>query len=351
MNNLAMGTPTSAMVPPLLNWALWPHSPIDQSGIASSDTGQPSTFVIAGDDSGYMSEHLRHGPVSAADLSRIAKSRGDAMSNKLKRVNDRSHRDTGKTAIVTGGASGIGRATAVKFAEEGWNVALIDLDHAGLKRVLKLIQGMSPAANHFMGQADLSDLRQTRRIFADMGRQYHGKVDAVFANAGRHVHGTILDTSETTWDRVLDANLRSAFLTIKYALPLLIANNGGSIILCGSDQSLVAKRANFAYGITKAAIAQMTRSLAVDYAPKNIRVNCVCPGTIDTPLVSRAISRIASRHGIEADKVRQRLETAQPIQRLGRPEEVASIVYFLAGNEASYVTGAFWAVDGGYTAQ
>jgi NAD(P)-dependent dehydrogenase (short-subunit alcohol dehydrogenase family) len=173
----------------------------------------------------------------------------------------------------------------------------------------------------------------------------------VFLNAGIHRANSIFDITEEEWDLVINTNLKGMVFSLKQSVPYLIKNGGGSVVLMGSDQCFVGKSNSLAYGASKGGIGQITRSLAVDLAGKNIRVNAVCPATIETPLAQSAMQSWADRDlnkdigqawSIEAKK--------HLLGRIGQPKEVAELVYFLASNKASFITGGLYLIDGGLTA-
>jgi NAD(P)-dependent dehydrogenase (short-subunit alcohol dehydrogenase family) len=170
-------------------------------------------------------------------------------------------------------------------------------------------------------------------------------------NAGIHVSATIEDTDEALLDKVLNLNVKGAYGAIKSCLPTMKEQGSGAIVVMGSDQSFIGKRNSFAYGVSKGALASMAKTTALDYAPYNIRVNAVCPGTIETPLFHNAIDNYVARSGADKNEVVAEEAAAQPIGRLGQPEDVAELTYFLCSNKASFITGSLYAVDGGYTAQ
>ncbi len=251
-----------------------------------------------------------------------------------------------RTVFITGGADGIGAATVECFLQHGANIVFIDINE---EKAHKLIEKLNSKHIAFF-KADVSnktDMKKAVKFAIDR----FGGIDIVFANAGIYFSGDVLATSEEDWDTVISNNLKGTYLTLKETLPVLMKNGKGSVILMGSDQSFIGKKESFVYGVTKGAIAQMTKSLALDYADKNIRVNCVCPGTIDTTLSQNAIKNIAkTRYENDIDKVMQIENEAQPLGRIGQAWEVAQVVAFLASDDASFMTGVLVPIDGGYTA-
>lgn len=250
--------------------------------------------------------------------------------------------------FITGGASGIGKASVKKFYDEGENVFFVDKNE---EASIKLIKSFDEKNRIGFYHCDVSKSKELN-ISVQKALKKFGKIDSVFVNAGTHLSADILSTDEEMWDNIINTNLKSVFLTIKATLKYVMKSKQGSYILMGSDQSLIGKKKSFAYGTTKGAIAQMTKSLALDYAKDNIRFNCVCPATIDTPLSRQALKNYSNLK--ENDDISQILEEEKalhPLGRIGHPKEVANVVYFLASKESSFVTGTLIPIDGGYTAK
>ncbi|PQA73002.1 SDR family NAD(P)-dependent oxidoreductase [Brucella oryzae] len=242
----------------------------------------------------------------------------------------------GKVAIVTGGASGIGEATVRAFVREGANVVIADYSEHG-QQLANELAGRTERA--IFVKTDVTDTKAVQALIAKTVETY-GRLDIMFANAGIAADGPIDELDEAVWQKTIDINLTGVYLCDKYAIDQMRSQGGGVIVNCGSIHSHVGKSAVTAYAAAKGGVKLLTQTLAIDYGAQNIRVNAVCPGYIDTPLLK----------DIPDDK-KQALVALHPIGRLGRAEEVASVVLFLASDEASFVTGASILVDGGYTAQ
>jgi NAD(P)-dependent dehydrogenase (short-subunit alcohol dehydrogenase family) len=255
-----------------------------------------------------------------------------------------NRRFEGKVAVVTGGASGIGMATVERFLEEGAKVAIIDIsEKAGGRAVSELLgKGHHP----MLVTGDVTDSADVERMVADITEEL-GRIDVLFNNAGILVEGTIEQVSEEDWDRIMAVNVKGVFLMTKRVIPLMLRQGGGSIVNNASCSGLVGDRSAIAYNASKGAVVLMTKCLALDYAEKNVRVNCVCPGEIETPMF---LQEVASR-GTTVDAYRKETSEYHPIGRLGQPREVANTVLFLASTDASFITGAAVSVDGGYTCQ
>ena len=177
------------------------------------------------------------------------------------------------------------------------------------------------------------------------------RIDFLFANAGMHLFATLEETSYEQLDTLVSINLLGTFYLLKAIIPIMKQQQKGSIVLMGSDQSFVGKGSSAVYGMTKGAIGQLTKSTAIDYAPFNIRVNCICPGTIQTPLLDKAVQQFVAKTGEESTAVYSSLDKIQPMGRVGKPEEIAKAVKFLLSDDSSFTTGSLFAVDGGYTCQ
>ncbi|TWH03736.1 NAD(P)-dependent dehydrogenase (short-subunit alcohol dehydrogenase family) [Ochrobactrum sp. J50] len=242
----------------------------------------------------------------------------------------------GKVAIVTGGASGIGEATVRAFIREGANVVIADYSEHGQHLVNELAGGSERA---LFVKTDVTDTKAVQALIAKTVETY-GRLDIMFANAGIAADGPIDELDEAAWQKTIDINLTGVYLCDKYAIDQMRSQGGGVIVNCGSIHSHVGKSGVTAYAAAKGGVKLLTQTLAIDYGAQNIRVNAVCPGYIDTPLLK----------DIPEDQ-KEALVALHPIGRLGRAEEVASVVLFLASDEASFVTGASILVDGGYTAQ
>ncbi len=247
----------------------------------------------------------------------------------------------GKTAIVTGAGSGIGRAIAVAYAQEGARVAVVDIDAAAADETVRQIDhGRSSV---FV--ADVSDARQVSELARRVEREYGG-IDILCNNAGLgHDVQSIVDCPEEVWDRVMAVNARGPFLCSKYVIPAILRRGGGAVINIASDLAYLGAPGLGAYCMSKGALVQLTRVLAVEHGRSNIRVNAICPTMVDTPMAART-----RESQPDPGAWLQEVERSIPIGRIGRPEEIARVAVFLASDEASFVNGSIFAVDGGRSA-
>lgn len=248
-----------------------------------------------------------------------------------------------KVAIVTGASMGIGKAAALAFVREGATAVIVATDRQHADEVLGMAQS-EPGEAHFI-QADVSRDEEVRATFDEIVTRWD-RLDVLVNNAGIYVQGDAISTSLKDWERILAVNLTGPFLCTKYAVPAMIKSGGGVIVNIGSEAGLVGIRNQVAYNVSKGGVIALTRSCAVDLAQHGIRVNCVCPGTTDTPLVQAAVERAA-----DPVQARKQLKVIRPLNRLGSAEEIASAVLYLASQEAAYATGSIFSMDGGYTAQ
>jgi 2-keto-3-deoxy-L-fuconate dehydrogenase len=241
--------------------------------------------------------------------------------------------------IVTGGSLGIGLAVCKQFAKDGYQVVNLDIQNFA-----------EDIADSEWVQCDVSQVNEVKHAVDGIIHRF-GKVDALVCNAGKHISATIEDTDETMLDSIISLNIKGAYAAIKACLPCMKAHNSGAIVVMGSDQCFVGKRNSFAYGLTKSALASIAKTTALDYASFQIRANAVCPGTVETPLFHNAIDNYVARSGANKAEVVAEEAAAQPLGRLGQPEDVAELVSFLCSDKAKFITGSLYAVDGGYTAQ
>jgi NAD(P)-dependent dehydrogenase (short-subunit alcohol dehydrogenase family) len=252
----------------------------------------------------------------------------------------------GKVVIVTGGAQGMGRATALAFAREGARVAVADVDDVAGHAIL---EELHEANGHGLYvKADISQSEACRQV-VDEAVETFGGVDVLFNNVGiqpAESYANAEHTSEAVWDRILDVNLKSYFLMAKYTLPELRKRGGGVIINNASVQGLQSMKGVPAYAASKGGVLSLTRQLALDYASEGIRVLAICPGTIDTEMV-RASARLEP-DGVEAALARY--GRSHPLGRIGTGQDIANVVLFLASDKASFMTGEYVCVDGGYMA-
>jgi NAD(P)-dependent dehydrogenase (short-subunit alcohol dehydrogenase family) len=243
-----------------------------------------------------------------------------------------------KVALVTGGASGIGRATAELFAREGARVAVADnsTDGSGTAAAIKAAGGEA-----IFVQVDVSDSSQVAKM-VEAALQTYGRIDILFNGAGILYYGTVLETDEQAWNRVISINLTGTYLFCRAVLPHMIRQGGGSIINVASTVGAHDACANaVAYVTSKGGVTLFTKAVAIDHAKQGVRVNALVPGATDTPMIRKALTPEA----LDA------LAASHPIGRLGRPEELAKAVLFLASDDASFVTGTAMYVDGGQAAK
>lgn len=235
--------------------------------------------------------------------------------------------------VVTGGSNGIGAAVVEKFIMDD-NSCVYNLDVT------------SSSKGKFI-ECDVTSSENITRAFSCISSVV-GKIDKLVISAGIHLSGSVELTSENDFDNLFNINVKGAFLTLKHALPLM-KKSGGSIVLLSSDQAFIGKKNSFAYNASKAAIAAMSRTIAIDYAEHNIRCNSVCPGTIDTPLYRKALDLAAQKTGLSAEQLHQEEKSLQLLNRIGLAKEVAELIYFLCSSKANFITGSLHTIDGGYT--
>lgn len=245
----------------------------------------------------------------------------------------------GKTAIVTGAGSGIGRASAIRFAEEGAAVVAADIRLARAQETADMITGAGGRA--VACEVDVRRADQNEAM-VNVAVENFGGLHALFANAGTIRPGNAVQLSEDDWNLVMATNVTSIFLAAKYAVPVMADGGGGSFLSTASVSGLRGDPASIVYCASKAAVINLTRALAVDHARQAIRVNCICPGAIDTPPVGRMLS---------AEGAREAAGRSHLLGRIGEPEEIAATAVWLASDESSFITGQALVVDGGLTAQ
>ena len=248
-----------------------------------------------------------------------------------------------KTAVVTGAATGIGQAVALAFAKEGANVVLVDVNRKAAAATLESIE--VAGGKGIVVLADVSSGADAQRI-ADEAVATYGKIDYLVASAGIQTYGTVVDTDEEVWDRTLAVNLKGIYLAAKYCIPQMIKGGGGAIVNVASVQGLMSQPNVAAYAASKGAIIAMTRTMALDHAKDNVRVNSLCPGSIDTPLLRFAADTFSPEdpEGAIADWGK-----LHALGRVGRPSEMADVALFLVSDAASFMTGATVVADGGLT--
>jgi NAD(P)-dependent dehydrogenase (short-subunit alcohol dehydrogenase family) len=252
----------------------------------------------------------------------------------------------GKKVVVTGGASGIGESSVQRFVAEGAAVAILDLDET---RGRALADELAASGGVVLFRRTDVTVEVDVRAAVDEVVSAFGGIDVLHANAGAVRAGTATDLSEADWDFVYAVNVKAPWLCAKHVLPHLVARGGGAIVITGSTSGLVGFPGAIAYTSSKGAVINLTRSLALEHAEQGVRVNCVCPGHIDTPM-SRAYfedpddpSALEAGFGMLASQL--------PVKRMGTPEEVAAFCVFLASDDAGFCTGGIYVCDGGLTAQ
>lgn len=256
-----------------------------------------------------------------------------------------------KTAIVTGAGRGIGRATALLLAREGARVVANDLNAEFVQETARLIAAQAGEAMVAVGDvAKAADVEALARAAVER----YGRIDILVNNAAIFVSPDILELDEADWDRLIDVNVKGVYLCCKYVIPQMIKQGGGSIINLASIVSFIAldgpKGLAPAYVASKGAVLQLTRALAVRHGRENIRVNCVCPGFIETDMIDVALAGMTDSAEVKEEILRG-AAAAHLLGRFGKPEEIANAILFLASDESSFVTGSPLHVDGGYLAR
>ncbi|HKM85134.1 MAG TPA: SDR family oxidoreductase [Terriglobales bacterium] len=245
----------------------------------------------------------------------------------------------GKVALITGGASGIGRATALLFAREGAAIVLADLNADAGHRVAAQITQSGGRA--FFEQMDVTQAADCKRLVERAIREF-GRIDILFNNAGVIRRATVLELSEDDWDRVMTVNVKSIYLLSREVIPHMQKAGGGTIVNTASGWGLAGGAKAAVYCASKGAVVLLTKAMAIDHGPQNIRVNCICPGDTDTGMLREEAQQLGEDHS------RFLAESAKrPLGRVGTPEEIAQAVLYLASGASSFVTGTALVVDGG----
>ena len=248
-----------------------------------------------------------------------------------------------KTAIITGAGSGIGREAAILFAAEGAKVLVADRDMAAAERVVAEIKNAGRVASPY--RVDVTREAEVEAMITACVAQF-GRLDILVNNAGYGFAGTVVNTSEADWDALMAVNVKGVFFGCKHAIPVMEKQGGGAVVNTASTVSVVGITDRAAYVASKGAVAALTRAVALDHVHSNIRVNCVAPGTIESPYFTEIF-----RKSNDAAQLRRSLEERQAMNRLGQPIEIARAMLFLASDESSFCTGSMLTADGGWTAR
>jgi len=248
-----------------------------------------------------------------------------------------------RVALITGGASGIGLATAKQFLKEGAKVAIADISDESGKCAIEELKTLSPEVIFI--RADVSKEDDAKRMVEETVKKF-GRLDILFNNAGIWLEGRVEDLPVEKWDHIMSINLRGPFLCSKYAVPQMKKQGKGVIINNSSCNGIIGDYGDPAYCASKGGVALLTRAMALDYAKENIRVNAICCGEIETPMFEHE-ARVQNK---PIDQYREEIASCHPMGRLGKPEEAAKAVAFLASDDSSFVTGILLSVDGGLTA-
>jgi NAD(P)-dependent dehydrogenase (short-subunit alcohol dehydrogenase family) len=246
---------------------------------------------------------------------------------------------SGRVALITGGASGIGRATALLFARQGAAISVVDIDGSGAHAVSQMLEDRGGRA--ISVSCDASRAADCQRAVQQTLERLGG-LDILVNNAGIIRRATVMETSEADWDRLMATNVKSVFLLSKYAIPEMVRSGGGVIINTASGWGLVGGRRAAAYCASKGAVVLLTKAMALDHGDQGIRVNCICPGDTDTPMLRAEAKQLG-----ESDEEFLALASDRPLGRVGSPEDIAQAALYLASDGSSFVTGTALVVDGG----
>ncbi|MBX7172254.1 MAG: SDR family oxidoreductase [Pyrinomonadaceae bacterium] len=249
----------------------------------------------------------------------------------------------GKTVVVTGGALGIGRATCEILAERGANVVILDWDETAGEELWGKLK--NEGVSTIFEKVNVADFEAVKGA-VERAHKTFGSINSLVVSAGIQRYGTATSTTEEGWNEVLDVNLKGAWNLAKAGIPFLQEQGGGSIVNVSSVQALATQQNVLAYTVSKHGMVGLTRSIAMDYARQNIRANCVCPGTVDTPML-----RWAASLDPNPQSVYDACNAMHPLGRIAQPREIGEVVAFLAHESSSFVTGSVWTADGGLLTQ
>ena len=249
-----------------------------------------------------------------------------------------------KVVVITGAGAGIGQATAEAFSREGAAIVVVDMNADRGEQTAQAIRDRNGRA--IAVQADVSRAADAERIAAEAVRAFGG-IDVLVNNAGIQTYGSVVDTEEEVWDRTLNVNLKSVYLVSKYCLPEIAKRGGGAVVNMASVQGFASQRRVAAYAASKGGIISLTRTMALDHAPDNIRVNCVCPGSVDTPMLRWAAELFEPQNPAAAIDEWGKMHA---LGRIASADEIARVILFLASDAASIMTGSAVVADGGLLA-
>jgi len=251
---------------------------------------------------------------------------------------------SGQIAIVTGAGRGIGRATALELAGMGADIVVAELDQAGAERTAAEVKGLGRRVS--VVRTDVTS-RADLKAMADRARAEFGRIDILINNAGIYRAALPLDVTEEHWDAIMTINAKAVFFASQAVLPVMIAQRRGSIVNLASMAGKIGSKTNLPYNASKAAVVSMTKSLALAHAADGVRVNCVCPGFVETDMWTKVAREQGALLGMSAEEFTRQREKAVLLGRMERPEDVAAVIGFLASDRAGYMTGQALSVDGG----